>query len=264
MILVHLKYGGVKHDGNLTAIFYVFIGIIALGIGLYLIISPFAFVIGLCKPSIVLNDKKPQTRMRVLKSSGITSIILVLVLNGLSSVTAEENDKTYMAKSSTFVAASTYRPEPQKSKPVAKPVPTETWINVRNDRAVKIAGIQMLDTIFPSNYFMENVESKGGQLAVVGLEMKNTGNQSGSITWSSYKLIDSQGRKYNEINDFSETLSINQWLKDKGIEPSSQLFPGQVVPIVKVFRVASDASGFKLEVNGKRIDIREDDLFAIY
>lgn len=250
--------------GILTAIFYVFIGIIALAIGmialvigLYLIISPFAFVIGLLKPSIVLDDEKPPTRMRVLKSYGITSIILVLVLNGLSSVTAEENNKTYMAKSSTSVAASTHTPKPQKSKPVAKPVKTETWVDVRRDRAVKIAGIEMLDRIVTNDYFLEDVESKGGQLAAVALEMKNTGNESGGIAWSTYKLIDSQGRKYNEINDFSETLSINQWIKDRGIEePSNQLFPGQVAQIVKVFRVASDASDFQLEVNGNRIDIR--------
>jgi len=248
--------------GILTAIFYCFIGLIALAIGLitlviglYLIISPFAFVIGLLKPSIVLDDEKPQTRIRVLKVYGITSIILVLVLNGLSSVTAEEN--TYVADSSKPVVASTHTPKPHKSKPAAKPVKTETWIDVRNDRAVKIAGIEMLDRIVPNDYFLEDVESKGGQLAVVGLEMKNTGNESGGIAWSTYKLIDSQGRKYNEINDFSETLSINQWIKDRGIEePSSQLFPGQVVQIVKVFRVARDASGFQLEVNGNRIDIR--------
>ena len=91
---------------------------------------------------------------------------------------------------------------------------------------------------------------------MVELKIKNTGQESGSMAWSNYQLIDSLGRKYDEINDFSETLTIKEWLKGNGREESSnQLFPGQIIEAVKIFRVASDAADFKLTVNGKQIDI---------
>lgn len=133
---------------------------------------------------------------------------------------------------------------------------TEAWIEVRGDRAVQVVEIKTVDQIAPHNEFTAPVEGKGGQLVVVGMKLKNTGKESGNMMWTNFKLIDSQGRKYKDIDDFTETVSIGMFLEDEGLDKaSSQMFPGATIETAKVFRVAPDASGFKLEVNGKSINV---------
>ena len=236
-------------------VFYFLLGLLALGVGIYFIFSPFALIIGLFNPRIVLDDKKQQTRMRVLKRYGVTSVIIVGIgLGTLSSATAE--DSAYRTDYSVSSTTSSYAPKIQETTLASTPVETETWINVRGNRAVQVDSIETIDRIAPNNSFFKPVEAQGGQLVMVELKIKNTGQESGSMAWSNYQLIDSLGRKYDEINDFSETLTIKEWLKGNGREESSnQLFPGQIIEAVKIFRVASDAADFKLTVNGKRIDI---------
>lgn len=237
--------------------FYILLGFLAFGIAIYFIFSPFALVIGLFNPRAVLDDKKPQTRIRVLKSYGITSTILALMAFGIfSSVPAEESSYATTYSTSSVATTSTYTPTVQQVASSQTPV-EEAWVNVRSDRAVQVVGIiEANDSIVPDNEFFEPVEAQGGQLIMVGIKIKNTGQESGNMAWSTYQLVDAQERKYDEINDFSESMSIKEWLKDRGLEePSSQLFPGQTVEVAKVFRVAPDASDFKLAVNGKLISI---------
>jgi len=110
--------------------------------------------------------------------------------------------------------------------------------------------------ISPDNQFMKPVESKGGKLMVIYMSLKNTGQKSGNMFWSKFQLIDNQGRKYDEIEDFEETISINSWLESKGLEETgNQLFPGATAQTAKVFRVAPDADGLKLTINNANFNI---------
>ena len=229
-------------------VFYIFLGFLAFGIAIYFVFSPFALIIGLFNPHAVLDDKKPQTRFRVLKRYGITTSILVLIgFSALSSVPAEE---------SVYAAASTYTPVVQETASYLKSDETEAWVNVRGDRAVQVVEMETVDQITPYNQFADPVDGKGGQLVTVKMNLKNTGQESGDMMWTDFKLIDSQGRKYDDIDDLSEMVSIDMWLEDRGLDKaSSQMFPGATIETAKVFRVAPDASGFKLVVNGKSIII---------
>lgn len=113
-----------------------------------------------------------------------------------------------------------------------------------------------MDKISSNNQFMEPVEAKGGQLVVLYLKLKNIGQESGDMMWTKFQVIDDQGRKYDAIKDFKETLSIDMWLKEHSLEQfSSQMFPGETIETAKVFRVAPDASELKLIVNGKSLNI---------
>lgn len=75
--------------------------------------------------------------------------------------------------------------------------------------------------------------------------------------WSRFQLLDSQGRKYAELEDFEESMSINMWLKAQGLEEAgNQMFPGATAKTAKVFRVAPDASGMKLAINNTLFNIQ--------
>lgn len=237
-------------------VFYALLGILAFGIAIYFIFSPFALVIGVFNPRAVLDDKKPQTRLRVLKNYGITSAILALMAFGaFSSVPAEESSYTTSYSTSSVATTSNYTPPIQKVASSQIPV-EDAWVNVRSDRAIQIGEVETVDQIAPYNEYADPVESKGGQLVVVNMKLRNTGQESGDMMWTEFKLIDSEGRKYDDVDDFNEMVSIDMWLEDQGLDKaSSQMFPGATIETAKVFRVAPDASGFKLAVNGKLISI---------
>ncbi|MBG1258336.1 hypothetical protein [Nostoc commune] len=235
--------------------FYILIG----GIAIYLIFSPFMLVIGLFNPSAVLSSKEPQTRSRVLNIYGISTAILLTLIgfSAFSSLPTEESvyaATTYSAPSIETASVST--PVVQEIASYSEPDLTEIWTNVKSDRAVQVVAVETINRIVPNNEFMKPVEAKGGQLVVIGMKLKNSGQESGDMMYTKFQLLDSQGRKYNEINNFEEMISLNAWLKENDVEEAgSQMFPGETIKIAKVFRVASDASDFKLVVNGNLISI---------
>lgn len=131
-----------------------------------------------------------------------------------------------------------------------------TWADATRNRAIKINRSNIVTQISPNNQFMKPVESKGGKLVVIYMSLKNTGQESGNMFWSKFQLIDNQGRKYDEIEDFKETVSISTWLESQGLEKAgNQLFPGATAQTAKVFRVAPDADGLKLTINDANFNI---------
>ncbi len=75
--------------------------------------------------------------------------------------------------------------------------------------------------------------------------------------WSGFQLVDSQGRKYDDLEDFEEIMSVNMWLEGQGLEDASnQLFPGATAQTAKVFRVAPDTTDLRLSANGKLFNIQ--------
>lgn len=131
-----------------------------------------------------------------------------------------------------------------------------TWANTTKDRAIKVNRSDVVTQISPDNQFMKPVESKGGKLVVIYMSLKNTGQESGNMFWSKFHLVDNQGRKYDEIEDFEEIVSVNAWLKNQRLEKTGdQLFPGATAETAKVFRVAPDADGLKLTINNVTLDI---------
>ncbi len=136
-------------------------------------------------------------------------------------------------------------------------VPVGTSIDIRYDRAVQIERSETVDSIPSRNQFMKPVDAKGGKLVVVYMTLNNTGQESGNMFWTKFQLVDSQGRKYDEIEDFEEIVSIATWLESQGLENAgNQLFPGATAQTAKVFRVAPDASDLRVLVNGKSLNIQ--------
>ena len=134
--------------------------------------------------------------------------------------------------------------------------PVGTFKSIRGDRSVAVTNSREYTTIHSGNQFIDPVRSKGGKLIAVFLTIKNTGNESGNMFWTTFKLTDSQGRKYDDVEDFSEIMAINSWAESLGLaDPGDQLFPGASANTVVVFRVAPNASGLKLSVNNKKFAI---------
>jgi hypothetical protein len=123
---------------------------------------------------------------------------------------------------------------------------------VREDRSLTIASSTSLSSISASNQFMEPVLSEGGRLIAVYMTIRNTGKESGNLYWTTLQLVDNQGRKYDKIEDFEESVTVNAWAKEQGMaDPGDQLFPGAEAQIVAVFRVSPDAEGLRLLANKK-------------
>jgi hypothetical protein len=143
--------------------------------------------------------------------------------------------------------------EPETATPDVTPVGTE--LAVRGDRAITVTGSEVVD-IITINEFFPPIEAKGGKLAIVYLNLKNIGNESGNMFFTQFKLVDDQGREYSELQDFEEIGSLYLWLEEKGLaSPDDQLFPGGEAQSARVFRVAPDAEGLQLSVNNKLMAI---------
>lgn len=130
-------------------------------------------------------------------------------------------------------------------------VPLGASEQVKSDRALQVNGS---DTFSPITApYLDPVSPKGGKLVGVFMTIKNIGKESGNMFWTKFQLEDSQGRKYDDIEDFTEIVTLNSWAKNQGLaETGDQLFPGATAKTVSVFRVAPDAEGLKLIVNGNK------------
>lgn len=124
--------------------------------------------------------------------------------------------------------------------------------SVRDDRSVTVSRSEFYDSL-GGDTFSDPLESKGGKLLAVFMTVKNTGNESGDLFWTNFEVVDSQNRKYKEIADFDEMMTVSMWADDQGLDDTGdQLFPGAEANVVIVFRVAPDASGLVLDANGNR------------
>lgn len=138
----------------------------------------------------------------------------------------------------------------------AKVVAVGTFGDVKSDRALRVNRSVILDAIQTSNPYVEPVESKGGKLVAVSLTVRNTGNESGNMFWTQFKLRDSQGRLFDDLEDFQDISTINAWAKEQGLSDSGdQLFPGGTADVVQVFRVSPDAKEMQLMVDNQVFEI---------
>jgi hypothetical protein len=141
----------------------------------------------------------------------------------------------------------------EASKKQSAVVPVGVAESVRGDRSLTVTGSNAMSSIRVSNQFMDPIESKGGQLIAVYMTISNTGKESGNMFWTSFDLEDSQGRKYDSVEDFADLTTLNMWIEEQGLASSGdQLFPGASAQTVAVFRVAPDAQGLRLVVNENR------------
>lgn len=131
-------------------------------------------------------------------------------------------------------------------------VPLATMASVRADRSVQIDRLELVDSLPTGNPYIKPVEADSGKLAVVYLQAKNTGKESGDLMFTTFELVDSADRKYSEIQDFEDIVSLNAWAETQGLDSSDkQLFPGETASVVKVFRIAPDAAELLLVGNSK-------------
>ena len=197
---------------------------------------------------------------------GIVKKLAVLLLSFLAggvyaSLSDSPETTTNPTAPSNSQQAPTSTPEttaPSNSQQAPTSTPETTVItigsfsDVRNDRALRVNSSEILDSIQTNNQFMDPLEAKGGQLIAVYLTIENTGNKSGNMFWADFQLQDSQGRSFDDIEDFEEQFIIDMWAKEKGLaDPGDQLFPGGTAETVKVFRVSPDAQALTLVVNNK-------------
>jgi hypothetical protein len=179
---------------------------------------------------------------------GISAIALLIG-------SCDSNETTTQKTASQDVAAMQQHPENKPSSPPPKvePIAIGMMANVRADRAVKVESVKILDRIVVANQFFKPIEGKGGKLIAVYLTLKNTGKESGDMAFSRFRLVDSQGRKYDEIDDW---MSQSAWLKESGLESANaQLFPGGSSKTAKLFRVAEDTQEIKLIVNHREFKL---------
>ncbi|HEY9879283.1 MAG TPA: hypothetical protein V6D29_12575 [Leptolyngbyaceae cyanobacterium] len=113
------------------------------------------------------------------------------------------------------------------------------WI-VRRGRAIAVTGYQELSEIRSSNYSQAAIS---GRIIVVTMKAQNRSTVIGDLAFSTFELIDEQGRKYREITDPEYSL----WRNRQGYESRiSAYYPGEIREEVAAFVVPPDASRFSL------------------
>lgn len=161
------------------------------------------------------------------------------------------NSSDTSAPTSTSQNESPLPPSTEKQNEL---IPLGTKEQVRNDRALSVSGSEVHESIASSNEFMDPIESKGGKLIAVFMTIENTGKESGDMTWTTFQLEDSNGNKYDDIEDFTEMVTLSTWAKENGLEePGEQLFPGGTAKTAAIFRVSKDAENLRLVVNKDKI-----------
>lgn len=190
------------------------------------------------KLELLGNTKKPLGQKNISFKTGCLTILGIFIgLPMLVAIMSPEDKPTSSSRPS----------QEQTSPPQVTKVNLNTYANVKSDRAVKVTSFKVVDNLRVNNQFADPIESKGGKLVLVYLNIKNTGNSSGDMFWSDYKLVDSQGRQYDTLEDFGELITLSTYEKEQGLSDSGdQLFPGAEAKVVKVFRVSPDATGFTL------------------
>ena len=145
--------------------------------------------------------------------------------------------------------------EPQEEKSDSAPIGTP--VAVRDDRTITVKESEIVDSIRMDDQFVSPIEGKGGKLAIVYMTLANTGQESGNMFFTDFTVIDSQGRTYEELQDFDELGSLYFWLEKNNLSsPEDQIFPGGEMDTAKVFRIAPDAEDLKLFVNRNLMDIQ--------
>jgi len=189
----------------------------------------------------------------------ITSFFVLLVFGAM--IFVEDATKPVNNDSSnltTSIPESQKQSSTQKSSsggsPLANPssnvVPIGTLAKVRKDYAIRIEGSEVVDSISVEHPFMKVVTGNGEYLLVVYVTFKNIGSESGNMTSQRFQLVDDQARKYDEIENAGEKLTVWSWLDSKELSKAEdQLSAGSTAKTAKVFRVAPDAVGLKMMVN---------------
>jgi hypothetical protein len=145
--------------------------------------------------------------------------------------------------------------------PVAKtenlpPLPPQTIAKVGElvsieDRAIKVLGVQAMDSIPSGNPYVESPVAKGVFLVLVA-EATNTGKETGNLAFSSFELTDAQGRTYTTDDSFSVARVADQFAKGA---KNDDIPPGLTNRFPLVFDVTPDATGLILNWKGHQIDI---------
>lgn len=119
----------------------------------------------------------------------------------------------------------------------------------RGGRAVTVTGVQRLDVLSIENMFAEDI---AGPIARVDAVIENTSSETGNMVFANFKLVDAQGREYDQIQDFE----LGVWQQEQGIKPLFEdMYPGESRPSSLIFRVAPDATGLQLKWSGNTIDL---------
>lgn len=116
-------------------------------------------------------------------------------------------------------------------------------------RAISIHGSEYLPDGISDEFGFSDVP---GPIVWLNVSFKNVDNKTGSFTFSNFILIDSQGRKYNEINDLGYSMARQE--RGAGSR-SDEYYPGEERPEAIAFRVAPDAKLSHLEWKGLEFEV---------
>lgn len=92
-------------------------------------------------------------------------------------------------------------------------------------------------------------ETASGVFIIIELQAELTGKESGEVSSSQFKIIDSQDRKFETNDDGEIALSM----EDKETFMMTQVNPNVPVTGFTVFDIPEDATGLKLEIGDLRM-----------
>jgi hypothetical protein len=120
---------------------------------------------------------------------------------------------------------------------------------------IKVDRSQVVNSLDSGDTLSSPVEAGDGKLVVVYLTFTNASLSVTTLPQTRFRLIDSQGRQYNEVHE--GRVSVLNWLSTQGLSsPLQRVLPGHSAKTAQVFRVAADASNLKLVVDDTLLAIQ--------
>jgi hypothetical protein len=124
------------------------------------------------------------------------------------------------------------------------------WVEA-GERAIQVNTVEEKKVLPVNNPFTESAQTSG-KFVVVYITYKNTSDETGNMMFSTFNLVDGQGREYDESSSFEVGMHITE-NEQKPME--DDIFPGGTGRTLLVFEVNPDASDLQLQWKGQKINL---------
>lgn len=183
----------------------------------------------------IKNNARTGGLLKVLSTAGLAVLALGIVL-----LTAECAPST----SSQESFSGDVSPDSSDSSLIPLGEPAE-----KSGASVTVKGVTLHeDGLLSGNAFVDPIP---GRIAIVEMTLTNVSEELGHLGYAAFSLKDAQDRTYPELSDATYSL----WRAEQGYgNRLKTYFPGESRDDVAVFRVASDASGFRLLWKDQRFE----------
>jgi hypothetical protein len=138
--------------------------------------------------------------------------------------------------------------------------PLGKLVHVRDDRSIKVDGMRTYDKIEVPGYDDLTIKADGHTIVAISMTAVNTGKIEGSMSWSTFTLLDHKDNRFGPISE--SPLTIERWRESRGLSAKNEkLRPGSSSKIIYFYKIPDGTHGLRLQVNNEIFRISPEPLY---